>query len=177
MADSCKLGRVDENVVAYLKLDAPEWTAHDLGESVDFVAWVRLDEEWDGGRGGNKIRAHFVIAEVNGRSIRVLADTHAPVMSWQVHKADALDGLDGTRVLAEAEVFAWGSVKWDGSVNVCFDTEDGAHSTDRQGLVNIGVALAMAHDLCLDAMEASGTDVSEGRRWGKLTAAAAASKP
>jgi hypothetical protein len=53
-----------------------------------------------------------------------------------------------TNVLAEAEVFASGSVKWDGCTNFMFPGQEECmlHECNRVSLVNIGVALSRVWD-------------------------------
>jgi hypothetical protein len=55
-----------------------------------------------------------------------------------------------------AEVFAHGSVKWDGCSNFTFDDNGTMHQCSRSGLVNIGLMLGYVHD-------AAGEMMAEGK--------------
>ena len=66
----------------------------------------------------------------------------------QYTEKGAVNNLEMTTDLDEAEVFAHGSMKWDGCADFTIGEPDCAlHTCDREPLVNIGVALARVWDL------------------------------
>ena len=68
-------------------------------------------------------------------------------------RAGAVSSLDPVESLDEAEVFAEGSVKWDGCANFTIGEPDECiHTCDREGLIKIGTLLARVHDIAAEMM-------------------------
>lgn len=68
----------------------------------------------------------------------------------EYERADGTSSVDLTMDVAEAQVFASGSIKWDGCSNIKFDElESGVmiHGCDRDALLHIGEALARTYDV------------------------------
>lgn len=70
----------------------------------------------------------------------------------------SVDEMVSFKDATDAQVFASGSIKWDGCSNFRFDEQDRCmlHGCDREYLVNVGQVLARVHDEALALIEVVG---------------------
>ncbi len=122
------------------------WQKHDLGEELGYVAFVCLGENCS--TNDKPLWADFIIAERIEVGGEVLCERKRAVT---IHDSP-VPGPENV------EVFAEGSVKWDGCVNTDFSKASSMHhGCERAHLTRIGEVLGRAYDLCAEALKACGS--------------------
>ena len=84
--------------------------------------------------------------------IYVLEGFSGPDGSPLFHRKDSRVSPDSVETIEEADIYAHGSVKWDGCSNWYFDEQDRCmlHGCDRYHLTNLGEVLARCWDMTKD---------------------------